>query len=72
MTLNQLNEEFFVNYKRLVLQNVHKLARDSAQQAATIGAIQGITDQHLQTAWSSKKYTVSDNMQTEVATSLKA
>ena len=71
-TLNQLNEEFYVNYKRLVLQNVHKLARDTEQQAATINAVQGITDQHLQTAWSSKKYTVSDNMQTDGVTSLKA
>lgn len=43
-TLNQLNEEFYVNYKRLVLQNVHKLARDTERQVATINAVQGITD----------------------------
>ena len=44
VTLNQLNEEFYVNYKRLVMQNVHRLARDSEEQASAISTVQGITD----------------------------
>ena len=44
VTLNQLNEEFYVNYKRLVMQNVHRLSKDTEQQAAAISTVQGLTD----------------------------
>ena len=71
ITLNKLNEEFQINYKRQVLDSVKKMALDNDRQACKISNTQLLSDRYLQTAWDSKKYSVSDNMQTSQANDFK-
>ena len=47
ITLNKLNEEFQINYKRQVLGSVRKMALDNDSQAARINCTQLLSDRHL-------------------------